>query len=261
MTEAPRVRTELDGDVWHVVLARPDAGNVIDVPMADQLAAAVRDRPAAARAVLLRAEGSRFCVGGDVRAFAGSDDPGAFVGRLAARWHEVLRLVLACPVPVVAAVQGAVAGAAVGLLGACDVVVCGRSAVVRPAYAAIGFSPDGGTSWVLTRALGAARALDLMLTAGGLTAAQARDAGLVARVVDDDELAGAAAALARGIAAGPVRAMVRTRELVRRAAARTLDEQLDDEARLIALSADDAEGREGVAAFVAKRPPDFRAAR
>jgi 2-(1,2-epoxy-1,2-dihydrophenyl)acetyl-CoA isomerase len=154
-----------------------------------------------------------------------------------------------------------VAGAAVGLLGACDVVVCGRSAVVRPAYAAIGFSPDGGTSWVLTRALGAARALDLMLTAGGLTAPEAQEAGLVARVVPDDELAATAVGLARGIAAGPVRAMVRTRELVRRAAARTLEEQLDDEARLIAESADDAEGREGVAAFVAKRPPDFRAAR
>ena len=146
MPEAPRVRTEVDGDVSQVVLARPEAGNVIDVPMADALAAALRDRPPALRAVLLRAEGSRFCVGGDVRAFAGSEDPGAFVGRLAGRWHEVLRTLLACPVPVVAAVQGAVAGAAVGPRGACDVVVCARSAVVRPAYSAIGFSPDGGTS-------------------------------------------------------------------------------------------------------------------
>jgi 2-(1,2-epoxy-1,2-dihydrophenyl)acetyl-CoA isomerase len=258
VTDAPRVRTEADGDLWRVTLARPEAGNVIDVLMADELAAAFADRPQPTRAVLLTAEGPRFSVGGDVRAFAGSADPAAFVGRLAARWHDVVRLVLACPVPVVAGVQGAIAGAAVGLLGACDLVVCGRSAVVRPAYAAIGFSPDGGTSWVLTRALGAARALDLMLTAGGLTAEQARDAGLVARVVDDEQLPTAAESLARGLAAGPVRALVRTRELVRLAAGRTLDEHLDDEARLIARSAADAEGREGVAAFVAKRPPDFR---
>jgi 2-(1,2-epoxy-1,2-dihydrophenyl)acetyl-CoA isomerase len=230
---APRVRTEVDGDLWRVTLARPDAGNVIDVPMADALAAA----------------------------FAGSDEPGAFVGRLAGTWHEVVRLLTACRVPVVAGVQGAIAGAAVGLLGVCDVVVCARSAVVRPAYAAIGFYPDGGTSWVLTRALGAARALDLMLTAGGLTAEEARDAGLVARVVADDELTDAATALARGLAAGPVRAMVRTRQLVRLAAGRTLDDHLDDEARLIALSAADPEGREGVAAFVGKRVPDFRTAR
>jgi 2-(1,2-epoxy-1,2-dihydrophenyl)acetyl-CoA isomerase len=255
-----RVRTDVDGDLWRITLARPDAGNVIDIPMADQLAAAFAGRPARTRAVLLLGEGARFCVGGDVRAFAGSDDPGPFVGELADRWHEVLRLVLASPVPVIAGVQGAVAGAAVGLLGACDLVVCARSTVIRPAYAAIGFSPDGGTSWVLTRALGAPRALDLMLTAGGLTAEEARDAGLVTRVVADDELTGAALALARGVAAGPIRAMVRTRELVRRAAARTLDDHLDDEARLIALSAADPEGREGVRAFVEKRAPDFRAA-
>jgi 2-(1,2-epoxy-1,2-dihydrophenyl)acetyl-CoA isomerase len=246
--------------MWRITLARPDVGNVIDLPMAEELAAAFAGRPESTRAVLLTAEGSRFCVGGDVRAFAGSSDPGAFVLELATRWHEVVRLVMACPVPVVAGVQGAIAGAAVGLLGVCDVVVCGRSAVVRPAYAAIGFSPDGGTSWVLTRAL-AARALDLMLSAGGLTAEEARDAGLVARVVDVEDLTGTAEALARGLAAGPVRALARTRELVRRAAGRTLEEHLDDEARLIAESAADAEGRECVAAFVAKRPPDFRAAR
>ena len=253
-----RVRTEVDGDLWRITLARPEAGNAIDVPMADQLAAAFADRPAPTRAVLLLGEGARFCVGGDVRSFAGTGDPGPFVGDLATRWHEVVRLILACPVPVVAGVHGAVAGAAVGLLGACDLVVCARSTVVRPAYAAIGFSPDGGTSWVLTRALGAARALDLMLTAGDLTAEEARDAGLVTRVVADGELAEAAGTLARGVAAGPVRAMVRTRELVRAAAARTLDEHLDDEARLIALSAGDPEGREGVRAFVEKRAPDFR---
>jgi 2-(1,2-epoxy-1,2-dihydrophenyl)acetyl-CoA isomerase len=256
-----RVRTEVDGDVWRVTLARPEAGNVIDIPMADALREALTSRPDGTRAVLLLAEGPRFCVGGDVRAFAGADDPGAFVEALAGAWHEVVRLVLTSPVPVVAGVQGAVAGAAVGLVGSCDLVVCAQSTVVRPAYAAIGFSPDGGTSWVLTRALGAPRALDLMLTAGGLTAEQALEAGLVARVVPDDALREQAVALARGIAAGPVRAMVRTRELVRAAAGRTLDEHLDEEARLIGLSAADPEGREGVAAFVAKRAPDFRAAR
>ncbi|MCV2489581.1 enoyl-CoA hydratase-related protein [Geodermatophilus sp. YIM 151500] len=256
---ADRVRTEVDGDLWRITLARPDTGNAVDPALARQLAAAFADRPEGTRAVLLLADGPRFCVGGDVRAFAGAGDPGDFVGRLAADWHAALRALLACPVPVVAGVHGAVAGAGVGLLGACDLVVCARSTVVRPAYAALGFSPDGGSSWVLARSLGQARTLDLLLTAGGLTAEEARDAGLVARVVDDDALRDEALAVARGVAAGPVRALVRTRQLVRGAAARGLVEHLDEEGRLIAESAADAEGREGVRAFVEKRRPDFRA--
>ena len=96
-----------------------------------------------------------------------------------------------------------------------------------------------------------------MLTDGMLHAADAHSSGLVARLVDDEVLAEQTTALARSIAAGPVRAMVRTRGLVRRAAIRTLEEQLDDEARLIAESAADPEGREGVRAFVEKRPPAF----
>jgi 2-(1,2-epoxy-1,2-dihydrophenyl)acetyl-CoA isomerase len=259
--ERPRVLTGIDGDVWRITLDRPEAGNALDHALADQLKAAFQQRPEQTRVVLLLGNGERFCVGGDVHTFAHADDPGAFVGQLAHDWHEVIRLVLACPVPVVAGVQGAVAGAAVGLIGACDIVVCARSTKIRPAYGAIGLSPDGGTSWALTRALGAPRALELMLTNGALTAAEAHMFGLVARLVEDDQVHVAAAALAQQVSAGPVRAMVRTRALVRKAAIRTLDEQLDDEAALIAESAADPEGREGVRAFVEKRRPDFRGAR
>src|SRR4051812_33851405 len=256
--ERPRLRTEVDGDVWRITLDRPEAGNALDPALAEQLAQALRDRARETRAVLLLATGQRFSVGGDINHFAAAEDPGAAVGRLAHDWHEVIRLLVSCPVPVVAGVQGAVAGAAVGLIGACDIVVCARSTKIRPAYAGIGLSPDGGSSWALTRALGAPRALDLMLTNGSLSAAEAHLNGLVARLVEDDDLRATAVALAHEVAAGPVRAMVRTRALVRRAATRTLDEQLDDEARLITESAADPEGREGVRAFVEKRAPDFR---
>jgi 2-(1,2-epoxy-1,2-dihydrophenyl)acetyl-CoA isomerase len=257
----PLVLTEVDGDVWRITLNKPEAGNALDPALAEALSAAVSDRPDDTRAVLLLGNGPRFCVGGDVGAFADSDDPGAFVGQLAHDWHEVIRLLLATPVPVVAGIHGAVAGAGLGLIGACDVVVCARGTKLRPAYGAIGFSPDGGSSWALARALGAPRALELMLTNGTLTAADAHLFGMVGRLVEDDDLRESAIALAHEIAAGPVRAMVRTRALVRRAAIRTLDEQLDDEAQLIAESAADPEGREGVRAFVERRTPDFRGAR
>ncbi len=256
----PRVLTETDGDVWRITLDRPEAGNALDPALAEALADALTGRPAETRAVLLLGNGPRFCVGGDVASFAGADDLGAFVGQLAADWHAVVRRILDCPVPVVAGVHGAVAGAAVGLLAACDVVVCAASTTIRPAYGALGFSPDGGSSWGLTRALGAPRALELMLTNGALTGTRAHELGLVGRVVADDDLRDAATALAHQLAAGPVRAMVRTRRLVRGAAAHTLDQHLDDEARLIRESADDPEGREGVRAFVGKRTPDFRSA-
>jgi 2-(1,2-epoxy-1,2-dihydrophenyl)acetyl-CoA isomerase len=226
----PRVLTAVDGDVWRITLDRPQAGNALDLAMATELAAALRDRPEATRAVLILGNGERFCVGGDVHGFAAADDPGAVVGRLAHDWHEVIRL-------------------------------CARSTRIRPAYAAIGLSPDGGTSWALTRALGAPRALDLMLTNGELTAAEAHLFGLVGRLVEDEDVHESAIALAHQVAAGPVRAMVRTRALVRKAATRTLDEQLDEEARLITESAADPEGREGVRAFLEKRTPDFRSAR
>jgi enoyl-CoA hydratase/carnithine racemase len=259
--DRPSVLTEVDGEVWRITLDRPETGNSLTPALAAELAAAFRDRPEVTRAVLVLGNGPRFCVGGDVPSFAHADDPGEFIGQLAHDWHTVIRTMLACPVPVVAGVHGAVAGAGVGLVGACDVVVCARGTKIRPAYGAIGLSPDGGTSWALTRALGAPRALDLMLTNGSLTAAEAHLTGLVARLVEDDDLRDTAIAVAHEITAGPVRAMVRTRALVRRAATRSLEEQLDDEARLIAESAADPEGREGVRAFIEKRAPDFRGAR
>ena len=139
--ERPRLRTEVDGDLWRITLDRPEAGNALDPALAEQLAQALRARPRETRAVLLLAEGQRFSVGGDINHFAAAEDPGAAVGQLAHDWHEVIRLLLETPVPVVAGVHGAVAGAALGLIGACDVVVCGRGTKLRPGYGALGFSP------------------------------------------------------------------------------------------------------------------------
>src|SRR5215211_6630791 len=114
--ERPRLLTEVDGDVWRITLDRPEAGNAIDLVLAAELAEALRARPERTRAVLLLATGRRFCVGGDISFFAAAADPGSSVGQLAHAWHEVVRLLVTCPVPVVAGVQGAVAGAAVGLV-------------------------------------------------------------------------------------------------------------------------------------------------
>src|SRR4051795_602983 len=104
------VLTELDGDVWRITLDRPDTGNALDPDFAAALAAAVRSLPESARAVLILANGPRFCVGGDVQSFAHAEHLAATVSELAQDWHDVIRVVLACPVPVLAGAQGAVAG-------------------------------------------------------------------------------------------------------------------------------------------------------
>ena len=111
MGERPAVLTEVDGDVWRITLDRPESGNALDPALAEQLGTAFTARPEQTRAVLLLGNGPRFCVGGNVHDFAQAEDPGAFVGRLARDWHVVLRQVLTTPVPVVAGVHGAVAGA------------------------------------------------------------------------------------------------------------------------------------------------------
>jgi 2-(1,2-epoxy-1,2-dihydrophenyl)acetyl-CoA isomerase len=257
------VRLERDGGVLHVVLDDPDAGNVIGRELVTGLLAAVDAASGDdVRCLLLTAAGPNFCLGGDIRYFSPADGEtggvGAKIGELAGALHVMLRRLRDAPVPVVTAVRGWAAGAGIGLALTGDVVLLAESARMRPGYIALGFAPDGSVSWRLTRGLGPARAADLLLTNGILTAPEALAAGLVSRVVPDDELDAAALELARTLAAGPTRAQLRTRDLVRAAAGDAgIDAHLDAEAAAIAASAGEPDGLEGVAAFLAKRRPTF----
>ncbi|MCW2901048.1 MAG: Enoyl-CoA hydratase/isomerase [Streptosporangiaceae bacterium] len=254
---APSVTSSRVGEVLQITLARPERGNTIDLAFADQLASALHDVDPEVRVILLCAAGDNFCVGGDVRQFGSAERPGEFIGRLAEIFHEAVLALAESPRPTVAAVRGWAAGAGIGLAAACDIIVCGRSARFRPAYLSLGLSPDGGVTWALSRALGQARALDLLLTDGVLTAEQAHRAGLVSRIVDDAHIDAEALKIAELLARGPAAAYARTKQLVRTAAHTTLADQLQAEALAIAASAEHPEGREGVSAFIARRPADF----
>ena len=262
------VRVTREGDVLHAVLDDPDAGNVIGHELARGLMDAVGavgapdDGDPPVRCLLLTAAGPNFCLGGDIRFFSqGSDeaaaDVGDKIGGLAHGLHEALRRLRDVPVPLVTAVQGWAAGAGIGLALAGDVVLLAESARMRPGYVGLGFAPDGGVSWRLARSLGPARATDVLMNNGILTAPDVLAAGLASRVVPDAELEATALEVARSLAAGPTRALLRTRDLVRAAGSATLDEQLDAEAAAIAASAAEPDGLEGVAAFMAKRRPEF----
>jgi 2-(1,2-epoxy-1,2-dihydrophenyl)acetyl-CoA isomerase len=251
--------TSVQAGVLRCVISTAARGASLDFDACREVTAALRDLGPDVGAVLVVGEGPNFCTGGDVKAFAAADDVEATVGALAGELHDLVRAFAQTAVPVVAAVHGWAAGAGMSLVLAADVAVAGTSTRLRPAYPAIGLTPDGGMTWTLPRAVGAARARHLLLTDRVLYADEALELGLVATVVTDDAVADEARLLAERLAAGPVHALSRVKRLLRESPDRDLDAQLAAEAVSIARSAAGDEGREGVTAFVERRTPRFGA--
>jgi 2-(1,2-epoxy-1,2-dihydrophenyl)acetyl-CoA isomerase len=246
------------GRVLRCVVSDAARHGSLDFDAVCAVTAALRTLEPGVGAVLLAGEGPHFCTGADVGALAATgaaEDPRSAVRELAEELHELVRALVEVPVPVVAAVRGWAAGAGMSLVLAADIAVAGVSTRLRPAYPAIGLTPDGGLSWTLPRAVGAARARHILLTDRVLDADEALALGLVATVVPDDEVVAEADGLAQRLADGPTRALGRTKRLVR--ADGDLDAHLDAEADAIAESVVDPEGREGVAAFRERRAPRF----
>ena len=246
--------------VLRCVVSDASRHGTLDFDAVCEVTAALRALEPDVGAVLLAAKGPHFCTGADVGVFATKGADGAdirsSVQELAGELHDLVRALVEVSVPVVAAVPGWAAGAGMSLVLAADIAVAGVSTRLRPAYPAIGLSPDGGLTWTLPRAVGAARARHILLTDRVLDADEALALGVVAVVVPDDEVAAEAQALAERLANGPTRALGRTKRLVR-AGHDDLDTRLDAEVHAIAESTADAEGREGVAAFRERRPPSF----
>jgi 2-(1,2-epoxy-1,2-dihydrophenyl)acetyl-CoA isomerase len=254
----PPVRLVREGALAHLILDRQGHGNALDLAMAEALyAAAVEVAVASAGAVLVTGSGASFCVGGDLGEFGEAGDPAAHVRAVARRVHAALRILTELPMPVVTAVQGAVAGGGVGLALAGDIVVAARGARFRLAYTAGGLSPDCGGSWVLPRLVGLPRAMYLALANPVLDSATAERWGLVSLVVEDGDLQARARELAQALARGPRLALAATKRLLCAASAADYGAHLDDEAETIGYLAGTADGREGVRAVLDKRAPAF----
>ncbi|MFE6157312.1 enoyl-CoA hydratase/isomerase family protein [Streptomyces sp. NPDC056486] len=256
-----RVGIEIREDgLAQVTLRRGDAGNAIDLEMARGLLDAARACAREdVRAVLLTAEGKSFCVGGDLGEFSrlSGDALEKHLFAVTDALHDALRTFAGLDAPMVAAVQGAVAGAGIGLAAAADVTLAADNASFTAAYTGIGYSPDAGVSWFLPRLVGPKRALDLLLTNRRTTASEAAAIGLVSRTVAPGELAAEASRTADALLRGPTAAFGATRRLVSAGLTSELGPHLDREARALATAAGGEEGREGVAAFLGKRAPDF----
>lgn len=257
-----RVRYGVEGGAARIALARPEAGNGLDLAMSHGVRDAARRAAQAAadggvRAVVLSAEGPVFCVGGDLREIDSVPDRGPHLARIADGLHEAIRLLAAAPVPVVSVVGGTAAGGGLGLALSGDVVLAATTATLTMAYTAAGLSPDCGTSWYLARRLGSARALDLALTNRRVSGAEAADWGLVSRAVERDVLEAETEALVQAFVSGPRDSLARTKRIVRAAELAELDAHLDAEAESIAALVGAPDGVEGVTAFLAKRRPVF----
>ena len=240
---------------------RPASLNALDDEMIIALRAhceALAD-DASVRCVVLRGEGAAFLAGGDVALFhARIDQLPRLVRGLAHELHLSVLALRRMPKPVLASVHGAVAGAGVSLMAACDLVIAADNCRITTAYSRIGASPDGGATHFLVRGLGPRKALELLVLSEPLDAQTALRIGLVYRVVPAARLVQETQALARRLAAGPTLAYAETKRLLEAAAENSLEAQLNAEAEAFARCAATEDMREGVKAFVEKREPRFR---
>ena len=250
------VETSRDGAVLTITLNRPEVLNAFNTAMHKALAAALKEAAdPGARAVVLTGAGRGFCVGQDLTEFR--EASGDIGGHLRSSYHPNVLAIRGLEKPVIAAVNGAAAGAGLSIACVCDIRLAADSASFVPAFINIGLVPDSGGSYFVTRLLGYARAFEWMTSGRKLTSAEAQAWGLVSEVVEDDDLAARAADLAAQLAAMPTRGVGLTKRLFDEAGNNTLEEQLELEAELQTEATETEDFREGVAAFLEKREPRF----
>lgn len=255
--ESSTIRVERSGGIARITLNRPDRLNSFTAAMHAELRSAL-DTLGDARVVVLTGEGRGFCAGQDLNDRAVAPGQAVDLGETVERdWNPLVRRLAALRQPVIAKVNGVAAGAGANIALACDLVVAGSSARFIQSFAALGLIPDSGGSWHLPRLVGQARALGLALTGEPLSAERAAEWGLIWKCVADAELDREVDALAERLAALPPLGLAAIKQLIRTTGGRSLDAELDlqrDEMRRLGFTAD---YREGVAAFLEKRPAVF----
>jgi 2-(1,2-epoxy-1,2-dihydrophenyl)acetyl-CoA isomerase len=253
------VETSRAGAVLTITLNRPGVLNAFNREMHLGLAAALKDaRDGGVRAVVITGAGRGFCVGQDLTEFR--EAPGDIGTRLRGNYHPNIRAIRTLEKPIIAAVNGAAAGAGMSLACACDLRIAADSATFVPAFINIGLIPDSGGSYFVTRILGPARAFEWLASGKRLTAAEAHAWGLVSEVVETDALAARVAELAAQLADLPTKGVGMTKRLLDHAMTASLEEQLEREAQLQTAATQTEDFKEGVAAFLEKRPPRFKGA-
>ncbi|TDN61950.1 enoyl-CoA hydratase-related protein [Paraburkholderia sp. BL10I2N1] len=254
------VQIQRDGAVAEIVLNRPEVLNAADLQLAEAFLAVCRSIAAdpSVRIVVLRGAGKAFMGGGDLAGFRAAPERAAQTAdALITPLNEAVTILAGLPVPVVASVHGAVAGAGVSLALACDLVIAADNAKFNLAYSRIGASPDLSASWFLPRVVGLQKAMEIALLAESFDAAEALRLGVVNRVVPASSLATETAALACRLAAGPAASYRAIKSLIRASYERDLRGQLEAERMAFCECARTHDFREGVAAFYERRAATF----
>lgn len=252
---------EVRDHVAHLTLNRPEAANGINLEMASEIRHAARRcaTDPEIRAVLLSGAGKMFCAGGDLKSFAAQPEgelPG-FLEQVTLHLHQAIAHFARMNAPVVAAVHGSAAGGGFSLACACDFPFAAESAKFTMAYTRAGLTPDGSSTYFLPRIIGYRRTIELAITNRVLSAREAAEMGLVTRVVPDADLMGEASKFATQLAAGPTAAFGGVKRLMVESFTNTLEAQMALESDYISAMGRTADGREGIASFLAKRPPKF----
>jgi 2-(1,2-epoxy-1,2-dihydrophenyl)acetyl-CoA isomerase len=261
MTTEPTALLTIQDSIATITLNRPQALNAVTTDMVERVGKALeRCRAEDIRAVVITGAGRAFCAGADLRGMAGEREPSRSpVMGLAQLIHtRIITGIRNLPKPVVGMVNGAAAGAGLGIALACDLRVASEDARFIMAFGGIGGSADSGTTYFLPRLIGPARTAELHFLNEPLPAQRALEWGLVNRVYSPTELAGKTQELAKRLAAGPTAAYGRLKRLLNATWGHGLEEHLQDEAEAIAASGATEDWAEGVRAFVEKRPPVFR---
>ena len=256
------IQLEMREVVGIITLNRPASLNALTSEVGQEFKAAVADVQArGARAVVITGAGRAFCAGGDLREMQKIAER---EGKVEAFFDEPLRLLNECilllrraPLPFIAAVNGAASGGGCNLALACDLVIAGESARFNQAFIKIGLVPDCGGTFILPRLLGWKRATELMMTGEIVTAGRALEMGMINAVVPDEELLARALAMAEKLAQAPTAAMGRIKELLEASATNDYGGQLELERKAQIQSGLTEDFKEGVAAFIEKRPPKF----
>ncbi len=253
------ILTDLNDGVFTLTLNRPEVLNAFNDQQAEEVQDALKraERDEAARCLVLTGAGKGFCAGQDLGALRSRDAVVSFREHLHRTYNPIISRLRSLEKPVIGGINGAAAGAGLGLALACDMRYAAAGAKFRLAFSGIGLAPDSGTSFFLPRLVGYARAYELAITNTPITAEEALGMGLVNKVFPAEGLASATRELAVRLAQGPTKAFGLTKRAMNKAFQLTLDEALDYEAHLQEIAGRTADYQEGVGAFLEKRAPKF----